>query len=257
MDGLGPVHRDLRTTLTIAQYPRAAGYDPGWMLANRMGPNAVWLAEALAQVMDLRPGMRVLDMGCGKAISSIFLAKEFDIQVWATDLWVEANDNWRRIQAARADGQVFPVHAEAHSLPFADEFFDAAISLDAYHYFGTDDLYLGYYSRFVRPGGQIGIVVPGVYQELHGVVPTHLTPYWKPGFCTFHSPQWWRHHWEKTGLVSVEWADMLPDGWKHWLLWQEVCFEQAVITDQSQAEMLCADAGRTLGFSRAVGRRKL
>ena len=29
--------------------------------------------------MELEPGMRVLDMGCGKAISSIFLAKEFDV----------------------------------------------------------------------------------------------------------------------------------------------------------------------------------
>lgn len=54
-----------------------------------MGPNVLWLAEALSQMMDLRPGMRVLDMGCGKAISSIFLAKEFGLEVWATDLLMQ------------------------------------------------------------------------------------------------------------------------------------------------------------------------
>jgi cyclopropane fatty-acyl-phospholipid synthase-like methyltransferase len=70
------------------------------MLENLMGPNAVWLAEALAGVMDLRPGMRVLDMGCGRAISSIFLAKEFGVQVWATDLWIKPSENWARIRAA-------------------------------------------------------------------------------------------------------------------------------------------------------------
>ena len=35
----------------------------------------------------LEPGMRVLDLGCGKGLSSIFLAKEFGVQVWAADLW--------------------------------------------------------------------------------------------------------------------------------------------------------------------------
>src|ERR671917_1068650 len=165
--------RDLATALTLDDFPRSAGYDPAWMLENLMGPNAVWLAEALSQVMRLEPGMRVLDMGCGRAISSIFLAREFDLQVWATDLWIGANDNWRRIREAGLQDQVFPIHAEAHALPFADEFFDALVSLDTYHYFGTDDLYLGYYSRFVRPGGQIGIVVPGLRHEFSAGVPDH------------------------------------------------------------------------------------
>ena len=62
--------------------------------------------------MELKPGMRVLDMGCGKAVSSIFLAKEFGVQVWATDLWIEASENWPRVQKAGPEGQVFPVHAE-------------------------------------------------------------------------------------------------------------------------------------------------
>lgn len=246
----------LRSELTLPEYPCAAGYDPAWMLKNRMGPNVIWLTEALTQVMDLKPGMRVLDMGCGRAISSIFLAKEFGVQVWATDLWTDAGSNWQRIQEAGVQSQVFPIHAEAHNLPFADGFFDAAVSLDAYHYFGTADLYMGYYSKFVRPGGQIGIVVPGLVHEIDEV-PTHLAPYWVWDFCSFHGPQWWRRHWEKTGLVSVESADMIPDGWKQWLLWQEVCFAQGLITDQSEADMLRADEGRHLGFSRVVGRRKL
>jgi hypothetical protein len=76
----------LDDVMTLPEFPRAATYPPTWALENLMGPNVLWLAESLSQVMDLRPGMRVLDMGCGKAISSIFLAKEFDVQVWATDL---------------------------------------------------------------------------------------------------------------------------------------------------------------------------
>jgi cyclopropane fatty-acyl-phospholipid synthase-like methyltransferase len=130
----------LAAALAVDEFPRSASYDPVWMLENLMGPNAVWLAEALSQVMNLERGTRVLDMGCGRAISSIFLAKEFDLQVWATDLWIAASENWGRICAAGLQNRVFPIHAEAHALPFADGFFDSLLSLDAYHYFGTDDL---------------------------------------------------------------------------------------------------------------------
>ncbi len=56
------------------RYPRSAAYDSQWVLEGWMGPNVLWLAEWLCEKMDLRPGMRVLDMGCGKALSSIFLA---------------------------------------------------------------------------------------------------------------------------------------------------------------------------------------
>ena len=122
------------------EFPRSAKYDPDWVLDNMMGPNALWLTEALAGCMDLSPAMRVLDMGCGTGLSSIFLAKEYGVQVWATDLWIDATDNLERIRAAGVEDRVFPIHAEAHALPFADGFFDAMVSVDAYHYFGTDDL---------------------------------------------------------------------------------------------------------------------
>ena len=245
---------ELAARLALPEYPRSASYDAVWVLENLMGPNALWLAEALSQVLDLQPGSRVMDMGCGRAITSIFLAREFQLSVWATDLWISADDNWQRILAANMHQQVFPIHAEAHALPFADEFFDAIVSLDAYHYFGTDDLYLGYISQFVRPGGPIGIVVPGVLQELDaGELATRKWPW---DWCSFHSPQWWRHHWEKTGLVDVEVADMIPDGWKHWLKWLEICQEAGFPAPQQEIDILRADGGQALGFTRVIGRRK-
>jgi len=114
-----------------------------------MGPNVLWLAESLTQALPIQPGERVLDLGCGKALSSIFLAREFWAQVTATDLWVPEEDNQRRIAEAGVADRVTAVRAEAHALPFGDAEFDVVISLDAYHYFGTDDLYLGYFARFV------------------------------------------------------------------------------------------------------------
>jgi cyclopropane fatty-acyl-phospholipid synthase-like methyltransferase len=247
----------LTEILTIDLFPRSATYDLEWMLENQMGPNVLWLTEALAQSMALEPGMRVLDLGCGRAISSIFMAKEYDLQVWATDLWVKAGENWGRVCAADVERQVYPIHAEAHSLPFAEAFFDAIVSMDSYHYFGTDDLYLGYLAQFLKPGGQIGIVVPGLRHEFVAGVPTYLQPYWEWEFCSFHSPTWWRSHWEKTGHVTVERADMIPDGWEHWMKWVNVLFDRDHQDYAGrEAEMLQLDAGRNLGFARLVARRE-
>jgi cyclopropane fatty-acyl-phospholipid synthase-like methyltransferase len=245
---------ELRRVFALPQYPRSSNYDPQWVIGNSMGPHVLWLTEALTNSMDLTPGMQVLDLGCGKAISSIFLAREFGLNVWATDLWIDAAGNWRRIQEARETARVFPIHAEAHDLPFADGFFDAVISVDAYHYFGTDDLYLEYLSRFVRDGAEIGIAVPGTTRELDGP-PSHLASYWHRDFATFHSAEWWRHHWQKSGLVEIRSCDELPEGAQQWQLWLDVCVQQGDARASEQAEMLRVDAGRTLGFVRMVAVR--
>jgi SAM-dependent methyltransferase len=247
---------DLRRALTRPELPRSAAYEPEWMLENLMGPNAVWLMEGLTQAMSLQPGMRVLDLGCGKAISSIFLAREFGLQVWAADLWIKPTENWARVRAAGVEDRVFPIYAEAHALPFAEGFFDALVSVDAYHYFGTDDLYLGGCARLVRSGGQIGIVVPGLREELTAGLPPHLAPFWSPEFWSFHSPAWWRSLWERTGPVDVEVADLLPGGWQQWLTWLEVAERHGYPSSAEEAEMVRRDAGRNLGFSRAVARRR-
>ncbi|HUW81540.1 MAG TPA: methyltransferase domain-containing protein [Phycisphaerae bacterium] len=182
---------DLRNLLHNDRFPRSNRYDPQWVIENEMGPNVLWLTEPLCEVMDLKPGMSVLDMGCGRAMSSIFLAREFDLQVWATDLWIKPTDNWQRICDAGVQDRVFPIYAEARSLPFADEFFDAVVSLDSYHYYGTDVHYLEFHTlKLLKRGGQIGIVVPASPRDVPHPLPDHLGDEW---YYWVNSVDWWRH----------------------------------------------------------------
>jgi cyclopropane fatty-acyl-phospholipid synthase-like methyltransferase len=242
---------------SAARFPRSAAYDSAWQDENLMGPNVLWLTEFVAEAMTLRPGMRVLDLGCGRAISSIFLAREFGVQVWATDLWIPASENQRRIVAAGVSERVVPIHAEAHTLPFAEGFFDAIVSVDAYHYFGTDDLYLGEALRFLVPDGQIGIAVPGVTTEIDEQPPEHVRPYWQWELCSLHGPAWWRRHWQKTGLVDVQVADWLADGWRVWLRWAELYARRTgAAAEEAEVAMLRADGGRLFGIARVVARRR-
>jgi len=244
------------------RFPRSNQYDPRWVAGNQMGPNALWLTEWLMENFELSPGMRVLDMGCGRAVSSIFLAREYDVTVFATDLWISAGDNWLRVQEAQLENRVFPIHAEAHALPFGENFFNAVVSFDSYSYYGTDDLYLSYIIRFLKPGGKIGIVVPGLQCEFTGSPPEHLLKpqsngkvFWEPDCYTFHSAQWWRRHWEKSGLVKLEIADTMDDGWRHWAQHEHAVEASGYGFFPSDEETLLTDAGRNIALVRVIGQR--
>lgn len=238
--------------LLSALFPRASRYNPDWVIANASGgANALWLTEWLTSALELRPGMRVLDLGCGRASSSIFLRREFGVQVWAADLWFSAAQNMQRIQDAGFDDGVFPLHVDARALPFAPDFFDAVVSVDSFFYFGTDDLYLNYLSRFVKPGGSIGIAGAGLMREIETAVPDHLREWWTQDLWCLHSAAWWRRHWERTGIVDIDVADVMVDGWQRWLDWHK-----AVAPDnRSEIAALEADCGRHLGYVRVIGRR--
>jgi cyclopropane fatty-acyl-phospholipid synthase-like methyltransferase len=232
-------------------FPRASQYHPDWVIANAMGSNTLWLTEWLAGAMDLKPGMRVLDLGCGRAISSIFLAREFDVQVWAADLWISVTENIQRISDAGLTDRVFPLHADARALPFAGGFFDAIVSVDSFSYYGTDDLYLNYLAQFVKPAGRIGIAGAGLTREMQ-TVPDHLQEMWTQDFWCLHSADWWRRHWERTGILDIEVADAMPDGWQWWRDWHLAAHPD----NTPEIEAVRADRGEYLGYVRIVGRRR-
>ena len=235
------------------RFPRSSQYHPEWVIASASGgANPLWLTEWLARALDLRPGMRVLDLGCGRAASSIFLRREFGVQVWAADLWFNVSENGQRIRDAGVADGVFPIHADARSLPFDAGFFDAIVCIDSFVYFGTGELYLNYLARFVKPDGQVGIAGAGLTQEISGPVPEHLRPWWTNDLWCLHSPGWWRRHWERTGIMKIEVADTLPDGWQLWLDWHRV----VAPGNEAEIKALEADQGDYLGYVRLVGRRQ-
>lgn len=188
---------------------------------NLMGPNSVLILQELLPSLELTPGMRILDLGCGTGLTSFYLAEQFDVRVYAVDLWVSASENWARARQLGLTDRVTPIHADAHQLPFAEGFFDLALSIDGYHYFGSSENYLyQYFAPLVRPGGQLAIAVPGLSAELEGAVPPELAPFWCPEMNTFHSHAWWRRLWERSGLLrDIESRSLAchDAAWRSWL----------------------------------------
>ncbi len=232
------------------RFPRSNRYNPAWVMENPMGANPLWLTEWLAQHLEFEPGMRILDLGCGKAKSSIFLAREFDVEVWAVDLWTGADENLVRIENAGMSDRVVPLHADARQLPFAGEFFDAVICIDSFQYFGTDELYLNYLAHFVRDGGMLAFVSAGQMEDFGSRAPDHLERLWTGDYWSLHTAEWWREHVAKTGLFEVVHSGTIPGGWQLWCEWAEATRSAAWYR-----EALRVDGGRYLGYTSVVARR--
>ena len=186
-------------------------------------------------------------------MSSIFLRREFGVQVWATDLWFSASENLQRIRDAGVEDGVFPIHADARSLPFAAEFFDAIVShrlvLLLRHGRPVPEL-----PRPVReagrPGGDRRGRADAGDRRPGPRAPPRVVDAGSCGACTR------RPGGGGTGSGPASWtstlADTMPDGWRLWLDWH-----RAIAPDNLQEiKALEADRGRYLGYVRVVGRRR-
>ena len=167
-----------REEVSLTAFPLTAKYDPQWIRDNALGENALCQTESLVRRLPLRAGMRILDLGCGKATSSIFLAREFGVEVWAADGATSPSENRKRAVALGCEASVFPLRVDAHSLPFAKDFFDAVIAIDSFLYYGTDDRYLSYLVQFIKPGGFIGVVDIAFTRDVRSIedAPEYLRP---------------------------------------------------------------------------------
>jgi cyclopropane fatty-acyl-phospholipid synthase-like methyltransferase len=194
---------------------------------NLMGPSSVRILDELCQRLQLSPGSRILDLGCGTALTSIYLAKEFGAQVFATDLWISPTANYERIRNFALEDRIIPIHADAsahrmavelngewgtipdtnasNGLPFANGYFDAIISIDAYYYFGTGEDYLDkQIAPMLKNSGILAVSTPGLKKEFAGNVPEEMKPFWIDELnATFHDMDWWKSLWSHSQAMRI------------------------------------------------------
>ena len=70
---------------------------------------------------------------------------------------------------------------------------------------------------------------------------------------SFYSAAWWERHWGRTGILDIEVADTLPEGW--WRFW--VDWLRLVASDNAtEIGRWTPTPARNLGYVRVVGRRR-
>jgi SAM-dependent methyltransferase len=198
----------------LEAYPELAQYDRTAIHEALAGQGGLFLASDMAKLLSLRRGMRVLDLGCGAGITSLFMARTFGAQIHAVDAELPL-DLVERASRAGVSDLVIPVRADARNLPFDPGFFDAIFCMNAFFYFGTDDLYPPYLLGFLKEAGDIAIGSPCYREELSPDTPEELLLEF-PDCLAVHSPPWWRQHFEKTRGVEVLHSALHPRGVEFW-----------------------------------------
>ncbi|WP_312104604.1 methyltransferase domain-containing protein [Lachnoclostridium sp.] len=236
------------------QYLKSQKYDTDFVRANMMGPNSMIILENLLENVPLTSNMRVLDLGCGNGLTSIFLAKEYGVQVFAVDLWISAGENYKRFKEMGLENQIIPIHADAMQLPFAEDYFDAVISVDAYHYFGSNETYFDkYLSKLLKKDALIAISIPGMKYEIHDCIPEEMEHYWdKEALRTWNSCDWWEKLLLKSDsfkIKKIQEMACFDEAWQDWLK----ADNKFALGDKTMIEM---DNGRYMNLISIIGTKR-
>ena len=119
-------------------YPEVQAYswDEIYGNGNHLAPGGLYLAAQMTRSMNLKESDIVLDLGCGKAVSSIFLAKHFGVKVVSVDLWISATELNQKVAERGLRHRIMPLRLDVtRGLPFAEDYFDAIFCMQAWHSF--------------------------------------------------------------------------------------------------------------------------
>jgi cyclopropane fatty-acyl-phospholipid synthase-like methyltransferase len=112
--------------------------------------------DLLLDALALRPGDRVLELGCGSGGSAAYMAERTGAHVTGID-FAPAAIALARQRARGSEARLAFEVADMAALPFAPAAFDAIVSIDTLYF--TDLRWtIGTLKRLLAPGGQMGIL---------------------------------------------------------------------------------------------------
>jgi len=148
------------------------------LLGESLHPGGMEVTRRLLEALQLQPGGKVLDVAAGTGATAKQLCKDFKQTVVAIDASAGQSDSLRQ----QARSEALPLRAlvaDAASLPFPDNSFDAVVCECAVSTFEDKHTALGEIARVLRPGGTFGMSD----MLLRNALPGHLAAFAGPWSC--------------------------------------------------------------------------
>ena len=120
------------------------------------------ITEQTLALMDLKPGQRVLDLGCGAGWATRLMAKSVGTgerpgQVIGLDV---SDEMIRRARAGSTDyDNVMFVVGSAEKIPWDENFFDKVLSVESFYYYADQERALAELFRVMAPLGELFILI--------------------------------------------------------------------------------------------------
>src|SRR3984885_14738124 len=121
------------------------------------------ITEKTIRLMNIRPGERVLDLGCGSGGANRFLGRLVGEgpdgfgQVIGLDV---SDDMVRQAREASKDFEnILYVWGSAQQIPWEENFFDKVLSVESFYYYADQDRALMELFRVMAPRGRLFILI--------------------------------------------------------------------------------------------------
>ena len=162
------VHKGELTWLTSTRLPTSVFNSEfnRWAEAGegeKMERHHLDITEKTIRLMDLRPGERVLDLGCGSGWATRLLARlvsdgpEGFGQVVGIDV---SDEMIRQARAASKDFEnILYVWGSAQQIPWEENFFDKMLSVESFYYYPDQERALAELFRVMAPRGRMFILI--------------------------------------------------------------------------------------------------
>jgi len=135
-------------------------------------------AEEFLDALDIRPGHKVLDVGCGLGGPSRMAAVRYGAEVSGIDLTADFCEAARQLNALVGLDAIRIEQGDALAMPFADDSFDRIFTLHVAMNIADKHALYREIARVLKPGGRFGLydIVAGSGEPVHLPVPWATLP---------------------------------------------------------------------------------
>jgi ubiquinone/menaquinone biosynthesis C-methylase UbiE len=121
------------------------------------------ITEKTLRLMELRPGERVLDLGCGSGWATRLVARLVGEgpEGFGQVVGLDVSDEMVRLarEASKQFENILYVQGSAQQIPWEENFFDKVLSVESFYYYADQDRALKELFRVMAPRGRLFILI--------------------------------------------------------------------------------------------------